>query len=176
MFILDGKPLSPDRAFTHNGIQYPRNWIRLASPEERVAIGITEQPDPPTWDQRFAWGYDQDGQLIWKDHDQLMEQWTATTRATANSLLAPTDWMIIREQDNGSPVDAAWKDWRESVRTGSSTRVSAIQATADSAELASYVTSPEYQAWPLDPSQPVPPAEEDGDTALAGDEPEGFLE
>jgi hypothetical protein len=75
MFILNGKPLSPDVAFTTGGIQYPANWLRLATPEEREAIGITEQADPPVWDQRFAWGYSEDGQLIWKDHTQLVEQW-----------------------------------------------------------------------------------------------------
>jgi hypothetical protein len=67
MFILDGKPLSPDRAFTHDGIQYPANWLRLSTLEEKEAIGITEVPDPPIYDQRFYWGYDQDGQLIPKD-------------------------------------------------------------------------------------------------------------
>jgi hypothetical protein len=57
MFILDGKPLSPDVAFTHEGIQYPANFLRLSTLEEKEAIGITEVPDPPTWDQRFYWGY-----------------------------------------------------------------------------------------------------------------------
>jgi hypothetical protein len=97
MFILDGKPLSPDVAFTHEGIQYPANWLRLATPEEREAIGITEVPDPPTWDQRFYWGYTEDGELIPKDHTQLVEQWVAQTRITAGTLLVPTDWVIIRE-------------------------------------------------------------------------------
>jgi hypothetical protein len=73
MFILDGKPLSPDRAFTHNGIQYPANWLRLSTLAEKEAIGITEVPDPPTYDERFYWGYDQDGQLIPKDHTQLVD-------------------------------------------------------------------------------------------------------
>ena len=65
MFILDGKPLSPDRAFTTpDGTQYPANWLRLATPEVRTSIGITEVPVPPTWDQRFYWGYDADCQLF----------------------------------------------------------------------------------------------------------------
>ena len=76
MFILDGKPLSPDVAFTHDGIQYPANWLRLVSTEEREAIGITEEPDPAAYDQRFYWGYDAEGNLIPKDHAQLVEQWT----------------------------------------------------------------------------------------------------
>ena len=51
MFILNGKPLALDRAFTApDGTQYPANWLRLSTPQQREAIGITEQADPPTWD------------------------------------------------------------------------------------------------------------------------------
>ena len=63
MLLLDGKPLSYDRAFTHEGIQYPANWLRLSSWEEKSAIGITEVPDPPYYDQRFYWGVDNPKQL-----------------------------------------------------------------------------------------------------------------
>ena len=89
MFILNGKPLSPDVAFTHGGIQYPANWLRLSTLEEKEAIGITEVPDPPTWDQRFYWGYTEDGELIPKDHTQLVEQWVSQTRTTAGTLIQP---------------------------------------------------------------------------------------
>jgi hypothetical protein len=56
MFLLNDKPISPDTAFTHEGIQYPNNWLRLASPAERAAIGITEVADEDTsFDPRFYW-------------------------------------------------------------------------------------------------------------------------
>ena len=58
MFMLNNKPLALDTAFTHNEIQYPSNWLRLASPQERAAIGITEVDDPATYDNRFYWGVD----------------------------------------------------------------------------------------------------------------------
>ena len=58
MFILNGKPLSPDTAFTAGDIQYPSNWLRLASVEEREAIGITEEADPVRSDDRFYWNGD----------------------------------------------------------------------------------------------------------------------
>ena len=148
MFILDGKPLSPDVAFTYKGIQYPNNWLRLATPEERAAIGITEVPDPQPYDQRFYWGYDADGNLIPKDHTQLVEQWTATTRTTANTLLQPTDWVIIREADNGQAADPLLKTWRQDIRLTSGTKITTIAATADTAELAAYITSQEYGEWP----------------------------
>jgi len=49
MFLLNGKPLALDVPFeTPNGTQYPANWLRLASPEDRKDIGFTEVPDPPS--------------------------------------------------------------------------------------------------------------------------------
>jgi len=160
MFLLDGKPLSPDVAFTHNGVQYPANWLRLASPEEREAIGITEVPDPPVWDQRFYWGYDAEGHLIPKDHTQLVEQWTQQTRHTANTLLAPTDWIIIREADNGKTADPVLRTWREEIRLASGSKVYEIQQTTDTAALAAYITGPDYPAWPVDPYAPQPVTED----------------
>ena len=151
MFILDGKPLSPDVAFTHDGIQYPANWLRLASPEERAAIGITEEPDPAPYDQRFYWGPD-----LPKDHTQLVEQWVAQTRATAGTLLVPSDWLVIREQDNGTAVPTEWKDWRQAIRMATGDKVAAIEATTTTEELAAYITGADYPMWPADPNQPQP--------------------
>jgi hypothetical protein len=155
MFILDGKPLSPDVAFTHDGIQYPANWLRLASPEEREAIGITEEPDPVPVDQRFWWDTG-----IPKDHTQLVEQWTQQTRHTANTLLAPTDWIIIREADNGTAADPLLKIWRQDVRFAAGEKITAIGATLDTPELAAYITGPDYPAWPADPYAPQPVTED----------------
>lgn len=158
MFILDGKTLSPDAPFSHDGVNYPANWLRLSSLEEKEAIGIQEVPDPPTWDQRFYWGYDQDGNLIPKDHTQLVEQWTQQTRQTANSLLFPSDWMVVREVDNGVQVDPAWRTWRENIRLAAGSKVYEIEQTTTTDQLAAYITGPDYSAWPADPSQPQPAA------------------
>ena len=164
MFILNGKPLSPDVAFTDpaTGVQYPANWLRLSTLEEKEAIGITEQADPPVWDQRFAWGYSEDGQLIWKDHTQLVEQWVAQTRTTAGTLIQPTDWMVIREQDNGTVVPESVKALREDIRLVTGEKNAAIEATADTAELAAYITGTEYPVWPSDSPAPVESVAIDG--------------
>lgn len=148
MFLLNGKPLSPDVAFTTpDGTQYPANWLRLASPAEREAIGITEVPDPPSYDQRFYWGPD-----LPKDHGQLVEQWTQQTRQTANTLLQPTDWMVVREADNNTPMDPAVKDLRQLYRVQTGEKVAAIRATSDTAALAAYITGPEYSQWGAAPT------------------------
>ena len=156
MFLLDGKPLSPDVAFTTGGIQYPANWLRLASPEEREAIGITEQPNPAPYDQRFYWGPG-----LPKDHAQLVEQWTQQTRTTAGTLLTPTDWLVIREADNGVSVPDEVKARRQEIRDISGIKVAAIEATTTTEELAAYITSTNYSTWDDAPAELEPALAED---------------
>jgi len=154
MFLLNGVTLPIDACFTDpaTGIQYPANWLRLSSPEDRSAIGITEQPEPVWYDQRFYWGPE-----LPKDHGQLVEQWIGQTRATANTLLAPTDWMVIREADNGKPMDAAIKAERQRIREVAGTKVAAINATTTTEELANYVTSPAHSSWSAPEPEPEAP-------------------
>ena len=165
MFLFHGSPLSPDSPFTDptTGIQYPANFLRLSTPEEREAIGITEVPDPRPYDQRFQWGWTNMGQPIWKDHGQLVEQWTQQTRTTANTLLSPTDWIIIREADNGKASDPVLKTWREEIRLAAGSKVFEIKQTADTASLAAYITGADYPAWPRDPYSPVPASDAPAD-------------
>jgi hypothetical protein len=140
MFLLNGKPLALDVPFESNGTLYPANWLRLASPAEREAIGITEVADPPSYDQRFYWGYTASGTLIPKDHTQLVSQWTDATRHTANTLLAPTDWMVVREIDNGTAVPSGIRGWRQDVRYSCEGKVTMIDLTQTTPELAEYIT------------------------------------
>ena len=58
MFMLNNNHLPVGRAFVHDGIQYPANWLRLASAAEKAAIGITEVADPVRADDRFYWNGD----------------------------------------------------------------------------------------------------------------------
>ena len=159
MFIFNNQPLSPDSAFVDpkTGIQYPANWLRLASPADRAAIGITEVPDPAPYDQRFYWSPE-----LPKDHTQLVEQWVQQTRTTANTLLAPTDWQVIREADNGKVVPNNVKTLRENIRLACGNKVSIIQGTLDTDDLAAYITHGDYPVWPNDSPAPVEPAADDG--------------
>lgn len=159
MFVLDGRPLALDTPFEANGTLYPANWLRLASPSDRAAIGITEVPDPPTWDQRFYWGYTASGTLIPKDHGTLVSGWTDQTRQTANTILITSDWMVVREADNGTPMSSGVKNWRQETRAACEQKVVNIRATQTTDELAAYITGSGYPVWPpLNPPAPPEPS------------------
>ena len=55
MYKLNGKPLTLDRPFTVDGTQFPSNWLRMASEEDKAALGITWEADPAPVDFRFYW-------------------------------------------------------------------------------------------------------------------------
>jgi hypothetical protein len=151
MFILNGKPLAPDTAFTTaDGTQYPANWLRLSSLKEKEAIGITEVPDEIPYDQRYYWGYDADGNLIPKQlEDEVVtpeegEPYTQTglktlhiqqTKETANKLLAPTDWYIIRKLERNIDVPTDVAEYRAGVIAVSEQRETLISSVTTVQEL-----------------------------------------
>ena len=142
--LLDSKKLRYDRAFTHNDIQYPANWLRLSSLEEKQAIGITEVADDVDtyYDQRFYWGVDNP-----KEHEDLKTNWITKTKETANKLLSQTDWYITRKSEKSINIPQEVTDRRDEVRTFCNTKVDAINATADTNALAAYLTSSDFNIW-----------------------------
>ena len=151
MFILNGKSLSPDSAFTTpDGTQYPARWLRLSTPQQREAIGITEAPDEIPHDQRYFWGYDQEGNLIPKQlEDEIVtpedgEPYTQTglktqhirqTKETANSLLQPTDWYITRNFERNIEVPVGIVSYRAEVLAVSDAREILISSVTTVEEL-----------------------------------------
>lgn len=146
MLQLDGKTLQYDRAFTHNGISYPANWLRLTTLEEKQAIGIVEVADTSqSWDQRFYWGVDNP-----KDLDQLKTLWKQKQSDIAGSLLSPSDWRVIKARELGSSVPINWFNYRRDVRTACNTRQTEINACSDVQELKTLIDS-NLTSWPTKP-------------------------
>ena len=145
MFQLNGTPISADVAFTHNDIQYPANWIRLATPEERAAIGIEEVPDPAWYDERFYWGVGNP-----KDLTQLKTQWIAQTKANANAELSQTDWMVIRKAERNIDIPAEVASARAATIQAANDKEAAITAATTVEELiaAVFPVAPVVEASP----------------------------
>lgn len=131
MFMLNDKPLPVDVPFTHNGVQYPANWLRLTTLAEKEAIGITEATDPVAYDDRYYWGPDNP-----KDLDQCKANLIAQIKQTAGSLLTPTDWKIIRASETSTTVDSETLAVRAAIRTASNANEAAVVACVTVDELA----------------------------------------
>jgi hypothetical protein len=146
MFQLDNKPLALDTPFTHGGISYPANWLRLATPEERAAVGIIEVDDPEVYDDRFYWGVGNpkqlDDEIMVPDEGEaytqkgLKSQWVAQVKDTANKLLAATDWMVIRKVERGIDLPSDTFFYRAAVIAECVRIEAAIEATTTVDELA----------------------------------------
>ena len=175
MFQLNGNPISLDTAFTLDGTSYPANWIRLASPAERTALGITEVAEPATWDDRFYWGVgnpkllndreesDKDGNPLYVqkfdatvgEHGAMVDtaerlvtkglksQWIAQVKTTAGTLLAQSDWMVIRKVERDVAIPAAVATYRAAVVAASAAHEAAISAVTTVDQLAALVLE-----WP----------------------------
>ncbi len=137
MLVLNGKPLSYDRAFTHENIQYPSSWLRLTSLEEKQAIGITEVADEPWFDQKFYWGPSNPKELNDKTETidgtevkstGLKTSWSSIQNDIASATLATSDWRVIKAKETSTDIPTDWVTYRAAVRTVCNTRQSEIAA------------------------------------------------
>ena len=162
-YKLGDRTLALDVPWEHNDIQYPANWLRLSTSQDRAELGIVWEAESSSWNQKWYWGYDADGNLIPKTYTDLKTQWIATTKDTANKLLQPSDWMVVRAAEGGTAVPSAWTTWRATIRTECGTMVTAIEATAEVGNTAphadfgrvealqQYIEGSSYNVWTADP-------------------------
>ena len=98
MFLLNGQPLSVERAFTYMGIQYPANWLQLASEAEKAAISITWVADPVRADDRFYWNGDINNPKMLEDRLEVKEDgsplWEQTYDPVTESMV-DTDVQVV---------------------------------------------------------------------------------
>ena len=174
-FLLDGNPLAVDVAFSHNDINYPANWLRLSTADEKKALGITEVADDPVYDSRFYWGngtaktltdtneVDENGDPVLDENgDQVVTLGVksvlkAQEKNIAGSLLARYDWYVIRKAEKSTAVPTAITTYRDGVRTACDTREKEIDACSDTAALVTLYSSkddgtPNMTQYPVDPN------------------------
>jgi hypothetical protein len=144
MFVADGKVIPVDAPFELNGIQFPANWLRLSTEEEKLTVGISWKPDPEPVDQRFYWDSG-----IPKDIKDLKTQWIAQQKQTASTLLAPTDWYVTRQIETSLEVPTPISEYRSEVRWICSEREKQIASCKKTSDLANLVTGNELTEWPM---------------------------
>ena len=152
-FKLNGNPLAVDVAFSHDDINYPANWLRLSTADEKTALGITEVADDPVYDSRFYWGdgtaktltdtneVDENGDPVLDENgDQVVTLGVksvlkAQEKVTAGTLLARYDWYVVRKAEKSTAIPSAITTYRDAVRTACNTRETEIDACSDTAAL-----------------------------------------
>ena len=140
------------RGVTIDGIQHPRNIFTLWSKADLAVIGIK-----PAIITSVDTRYNNTGEITWdtsgveavgtyatteKAAADLKTEMKATVKSLASSILAPSDWLHLREGDGGTAMPADWKTYRAAVRTSSNTKETEIDALADLDAVKAYENHP----------------------------------
>ncbi len=160
------------RSWTNDdGIKHPTNWGSW-SDEEKTAAGLVWVDDPAPFDPRFYWAADvpkalddvheideTDGEPAFDTDGNpiitlgLKSQECAKVKAEAGSLLAPTDWYVIRRAEASVAIPADVLTYRTAVRTASNSMEAQINAVTTHAELVTLIAgTPDnpstFNDWP----------------------------
>ena len=149
-YKLNGKTLAVGIPFSHNSINYPSNWLRLTTLDEKKAIGITEEEDKnvdTSFDSRFYLAKDKERPLA-----DCKARFISEIKPDAKVQLLDSDWMSLRAAEGGTAIPTAWKTYRANVRTVSGTRESEINAADSIAALRTLIDDNKLTAWPTEPS------------------------
>jgi len=162
-YKLNGKVING--SFTHNGNQYPSNWLALSTQAEKDAIGIVWENEADREDDFYYHNGDintpkalDDVNQTDEDGNQLYEPDGTTPvinkglktlceesiKKTSHTLLSKTDWYVTRkyEQNVVIPDDITAK--RTALRNESNRLQAAIQAATNVEEL---ITAMNSQDW-----------------------------
>ena len=98
----EGRVLVSDKAFSHNNISFPANWLRLATESDREAQGISwkEIEEPP---------------VVRAPLEREKADGIARAKDTAGKMLAQSDWMVIASVERDRAVAEDWAEYRAAV-------------------------------------------------------------
>jgi len=158
------KYVHPGVSWTHDGVQYPPQWIAQASQAQKDQLGLVDVVHGAQDDQRFYWVsqnaavYNSQTKVVnvtfssvAKDLSVLKAQQTKEINHTAYTILSPSDWRVVKAQETQTVMPEDWKTWRQSVRDAADAACAAINACTTVAGLAAL--SP--VEWPKDPNAPA---------------------
>lgn len=142
MFLLNGNRLQEGTGFTDkDGNQYPSNWLNLSTEEEKLEIGITWVADPVRADDRFYWDGNLDNP---KDLAQLQSQFVSQIKNTAGTMLAQSDWYVIRKLERSVDIPEEVATNRATIITESNRLEDAITKSKTVEELINVLNN---QKW-----------------------------
>ena len=159
VYKVNGQTIRPGRAWKDaDGTLQPKNW-QIWSEDEKKAAGISEVVMQPFPDERLYWSshnddgtvastaksltdvneVDKDGKAILdSDGNQLVTLGVKSNlknevKSQQASLLAQTDWAVVRKADKGTAIPSNIQTWRDAIRTKATEMETAIDNAADTA-------------------------------------------
>lgn len=166
--------LQMDMPFTVGDKQYSSKFLRSSSAQEKLEAGVWEIIEGTRADDRFYWvspatyrvnevnstveaSYAATSKQLEDTTETpegatepvttkgLKSQWIASTKDSANKLMATSDWMVIRKMERNVDIPAETAAYRAAVIAECTRLVAAITAAADVPALVAVLDA---QNWP----------------------------
>ena len=164
------------KAMTINDVQYPKSIFGSSwTDEERKALGIvpyvyegsyisnmfysTSEAAPAVEEDRVVVRRTQSA----NDVDNIKAVMKTSVSKTLGGYLEQTDWIVIREQDNGTAKPADLAKWRTDLRAKAAALETSIDSKSDVAgleamtvvtpEMAEKEENAEFHDWPVNPRE-----------------------
>ena len=150
----EGRALPLDKAFSHNNISFPANWLRVSTPADKEAQGI-------------SWVTTEEPPVVRAPLEREKSDGIARAKDTAGKMLAQYDWMVVASVERDRVVAEDWAEYR-----------AAVIAEADRLE-GEYNAAESYkdfdkikQEWPLNPDEQAERDRMEAEDAAAKEEQE----
>jgi len=131
----EGRALPLDKAFNHNNISFPANWLRVSTPADKEAQGI-------------SWVTPEEPPVVRAPLEREKSDGIARAKDTAGKMLAGSDWQIVASVERQRAVPTDWAEYRAAV-IAEADRLEGEYNAAESYEDFDKIK----QEWPLNPDE-----------------------
>ena len=149
MWKYNDRSINPGKSWRDdNGVLHPGNW-NIWSAEHKASMGIIEIiPKTPPDSKLYTWSMNKDGTINSKAKELndsgsgdskvfgLKSTLKNNVKIQQGSLLAKTDWVIIRKADIDKEVPTNIKTWRDAIRVKATEMENAIDAASSVDDIA----------------------------------------
>ena len=164
------------KAMTINDVQYPKSIFGSSwTNEERKAIGIVPYEYEGSYISNMFYSTSEAAPAVEEDRvvvrrtqsannvDDIKAVMKNIVSKTLGNYLEQTDWIVIREQDNGTAKPADLAKWRTDLREKAAALETSIDSKSDVAgleamtivtpEMAEKEENAEFYDWPVNPRE-----------------------
>ena len=99
-YKFDGKTLPINKGFTHDEVQYPRNWLQNSTQEDKDELGIIWEDDPVRANDTYYWNGELDNPKALEDREESDVDgnplWVQEYDAVTESMVDTTERLVTK--------------------------------------------------------------------------------